>query len=646
MQARAIIENVSPEVDQGKRYAKAIIGEILTVECDLFTDGHDRVAGRLQFRHSSQKKWQEVPLEHQGNDRWTAQLPVDQMGLYTYRIEGWVDYPLNWQHGIQRKIEDQQEVKSELSEGILFLNPLLKKKLKKADKDYLKKLISLFEDPDSYEEAVQEAQSERLYHLFDAHPVRDFSIHYKELQVFADRKKAGFSTWYELFPRSTSLEKGKHGTFKDVERLIPRIAEMGFDTLYMPPVHPIGEVNRKGKNNSTTAQEGDVGSPWGIGSRHGGHKALHPELGDLDDFKTLIATAKDHEIELAMDFALQCAPDHPYVTSNPQWFRWRPDGTVQYAENPPKKYQDILPIYFECEDWKNLWDELLSVALFWAEQGIRVFRVDNPHTKPYRFWEWMIAKVKEQYPDFLFLSEAFTRPKVMQQLAKLGFTWSYTYYTWRNTKAELIEYMNELTQTESRYEFRPNFWPQTPDINPWDLQSPVEATYLIRYALAATLSSNYGIYGPVYEQMVHDAIPGKEEYLDSEKYEVRHWDWDKNNKIREVISRVNRIRRDHEALQWTNNIEFCEIENENILAFFKQSPDRKDNLLIVANLDPYYTQSGWVQLPLKSLKPGANGYYIMKDLVTGISYNWHEEWNYVELNPHGLPFHIFHIISA
>jgi starch synthase (maltosyl-transferring) len=461
--------------------------------------------------------------------------------------------------------------------------------------------------------------------------------------VYVDRPKALFSTWYEFFPRSSSPEKGKHGTFKDCEKLLPRVAAMGFDTLYFPPIHPIGEVNRKGKNNATTSEPGDVGSPWGIGSQYGGHKATHPELGTIDEFKSLVKTAKSLGIEVAMDYALQAAPDHPYVKEFPQWFKWRPDGTVQYAENPPKKYQDIMPIYFETGDWKNLWKELLDVALFWVEEcDIRVFRVDNPHTKPFYFWGWLIAEVKKKHPDVLFLAEAFTRPKIMHELAKQGFSQSYTYFTWRNTKAELIEYVEELTKTEQADFYRPNFWPNTPDILPYALQSGNESIYLHKYFLAATLSSSVGIYGPVYEYMVSEAMPGKEEYFNSEKYEFYHWDWSIQNKLIAIITKINKIRKEQPSLQQTNNIQFCATDNDQILAYYKFDDAKQDETLMICSLDPYYAKQAWVQLPLASLGINAGQTVKVVDLITGNSYHWDKEWNFVELHP-ALPFHLFKI---
>jgi starch synthase (maltosyl-transferring) len=499
------------------------------------------------------------------------------------------------------------------------------------------------EDEHRYDEALKLATSSEVHDFFVQYPDKFLANESQPLKAFVDRSKARFSTWYEFFPRSASQEPGKHGTFKDCHRLLPRIAAMGFDVLYFPPVHPIGEVNRKGKNNTTEAQPGDVGSTWGIGSKHGGHKDIHPELGSLEDFKALVEDAKEQGIDVAMDFALQAAPDHPWVKEHPEWFKWRPDGSVQYAENPPKKYQDILPIFFESDDWKNLWKEMLETALYWVEEcGIRVFRVDNPHTKPFYFWGWLIGEVQKKYPDVLFLSEAFTKPKVMHQLAKQGFTQSYTYFTWRNSKHELMEYLNELTTTEQQHFFRPNFWPNTPDINPWALQGGQESVYLQKYFLAATLSSNTGIYGPVFEQMRGEALPGREEYLDSEKFQIRHWDWDIQNKLTTLIGKINQIRKERSSLQQTNNIRFCSIENDQLLAYYKFDQDKQDETLMVVNLDPYYQQNGWVQLPLHELGVGAGHPLRVVDQITGSSYIWDKEWNFVELHP-ALPFHLFKI---
>ena len=639
-QTRIVIENVLPQIDGGVYFIKRIVGQTVKVTADVFSDGHDVVECCVKYKHEDDKKWQEVRMIPKENDEWFADFKVEKQGLYTYFVQGWVDYALNWQHGTERKIQDNQHVNSELLEGAEYLKSVLEF-ADDSESHYLEKVIAFFTNEHDYDKAIQEATSWYLHEIFKKYPIRLLENNSSELNVYVDRKKALFSTWYEFFPRSASAEEGKHGTFKDCERLLSRVASMGFDTLYFPPIHPIGEVNRKGKNNATHAQHGDVGSPWGIGSQYGGHKSTHPELGTIDDFKSLVKKAKDLGIEVAMDYALQAAPDHPYAKDFPQWFKWRPDGTVQYAENPPKKYQDILPIYFESGDWKNLWKELLDVALFWVEEcDIKIFRVDNPHTKPFFFWGWLIGEIKKKHPDVLFLAEAFTRPKIMNELAKQGFTQSYTYFTWRNSKKELTEYVEELTQSEQKEFYRPNFWPNTPDINPYALQSGNESVHLQKYFLAATLSSSVGIYGPVFEYMISAPMaPGKEEYLDSEKYEYIKWDWEKQNKITTLITRINSIRKEQASLQQTNNIVFCATDNEQIIAYYKFDDDKKDETLMIVNLDAFNVSRSMVRLPINSL---GNHPIKITDLITGNTYFWDKEWNFVELSPE-MPFHLFKI---
>jgi starch synthase (maltosyl-transferring) len=639
-QTRIIIENVLPQLDGGSFAIKRIIGQKVVVTAVVFSDGHDILECCVKFKHESSKKWKEVRMSPTQNDEWIAEFQVEKQGSYSYFVEGWVDYALNWQHGTERKINDNQYVKSELLEGAEYVQAILAS-VDSSENEYLNRLIHYFTTESEYENAIRETKSEELKRIFKRYPIRLLENKSSELKVYVDRKKALFSTWYEFFPRSASEEEGKHGTFKDCERLLSRVAEMGFDTLYFPPIHPIGEVNRKGKNNATNAQYGDVGSPWGIGSHLGGHKSTHTELGTIEDFKELVRKAQDLGIEVAMDYALQAAPDHPYVKDFPQWFKWRPDGTVQYAENPPKKYQDIQPIYFESSDWKNLWKELLDVALFWIEEcNIKIYRVDNPHTKPFYFWGWLIAEIKKKHPDVLFLAEAFTRPKIMNELAKQGFSQSYTYFTWRNSKKELIEYVEELTQTEQKEFYRPNFWPNTPDINPFALQSGNESVHLQKYFLAATLSSNVGIYGPVFEYMVCAPMaPGKEEYLDSEKYQCYKWDWTIQNKLTTLITRINAIRKEQISLQQTNNIVFCETNNEQVMAYYKYDDDKQNETLMIVSLDPFHTSKAMIKLPLDKI---GSQHIEVTDLITGNTYSWNNEWNYVELPPE-LPFHLFKI---
>ncbi|MHA7101689.1 alpha-1,4-glucan--maltose-1-phosphate maltosyltransferase [Roseivirga pacifica] len=641
-QKRVVIENVSPEINCSKHAAKRVVNQRFDVSADILCDGHDVLNAHIKYKAASAKKWSYSPMHLVDNDEWAGHFTVEKQGEYQYTVEAWVDYPLTWQHNIERKIADGQKVNVELLDGIQYLEALLKKKA--GEEAYIKELIEAFKDESKYMSAINEAQSERLHELFHNNPSKQFATTYdKNLPLYVDRQKALFSAWYEFFPRSTAKKEGEHGTFKDCEDVLPYVSDMGFDVLYFPPVHPIGTDFRKGKNNTTEAKPDDVGVPWAIGNTTGGHKDILPELGTIEDFKKLIKAAKKRGIEIAMDFALQCSPNHPYVQEHPDWFKWRPDNTVQYAENPPKKYQDIYPIYFESDDWENMWQEFIGIVLYWNKQGVKIFRVDNPHTKPFGFWEHLIAEVKKVDPDVLFLSEAFTKPKTMQRLAKIGFSQGYTYYTWRNNKAELIEYMTELTEGPMKDYFRPNFWPNTPDINPWMLQGGNETLYIIRHMMAATLSSNYGMYGPVYEQIDNAAVIGKEEYLNSEKYELRHWDWTKTNKLKQLITRVNQVRKEQPAFHFTNNIDFCQIDNDQILVYFKQSEDGANNILCAVNLDPYNRQSGWVQVPRHKMGLEPNKPLRMKDLVTGNSYIWHEEWNYVELDPHQVPYHIFSI---
>ncbi|AZQ43741.1 alpha-1,4-glucan--maltose-1-phosphate maltosyltransferase [Nonlabens ponticola] len=640
-QERVVIENVQPQINAGRHPIKRISQETVHVSANVLVDGHDIVQASVMYKHEKARKWQENRLLDQGNDLWSGSFQVEKLGSYEYKLVGWVDYALNWQHGISRKLADGQHVKSELLDGVIHLEHAFAK-ANKTESSYLKKTIELFQNDADYDAAVQIATSSELHDIFYKYPARLFLASSDSYTCTVDRKKARFSTWYEFFPRSAGSNY-EHGTFKDCEKLLPYVQEMGFDTLYFPPVHPVGDVNRKGKNNTTTAHGDDVGSCWGIGSKHGGHMALHPHLGSEEDFKELIQQAKSLGIEVSMDYALQAAPDHPWVKKHKAWFRWRPDGTVQYAENPPKKYQDILPIYFETPDWKNLWKELLKIALYWVEEfDIKVFRVDNPHTKPFHFWEYLISEVKKKHNDVIFLAEAFTKPKVMQQLAKVGFQQSYTYFTWRNNKHELTEYLTELTQNQEREYMQPNFWPNTPDINPWALQSGNESVHLQRYALAATLSSSIGIYGPVFEQMISSALPGKEEYLDSEKFQIANYDWSLRNKLTLLITKINQARHDLPALQQTNNLQFLHNDNDQLLTYYKWSDNHQSEVIVAVNLDPHYEQESWVAMPLERMQIDEHHTYTVKDVITGSSYNWKGTHNFVKLNP-VLPFHIFEV---
>lgn len=634
--SRVIIENVQPQVDGGLYPAKRTIGERVDVTADIFGDGHDHIRAHLWYKKESATDWEILEMKHLGNDQWKASFNVSERGSYLFTLVAWMDHFETWYDGFKKKAQANVDVAVELLEGIEYL-----KKLVTGNNMALLKAAKELEG--EYASAIEFVLSKNFEKIVHAHPlIENETLYHKILTVSVEHTKANFSTWYELFPRSASLD-GKHGTFKDVIRLLPRVASMGFDVLYLPPIHPIGKVNRKGKNNSVTSTKGEPGSPWAIGSDEGGHKAVHADLGGLEEYKKLIVEAKRHKIDIALDLAFQCAPDHPYVKEHPEWFKQRPDGSIQYAENPPKKYQDIYPFNFETEQWQELWQELKSVITFWIDQGITIFRVDNPHTKPIPFWQWVISEVNQLYPDIIFLSEAFTRPKIMASLGKVGFTQSYTYFTWRVEKQEIMEYMNELVNGPSRNYFRPNFWPNTPDILPWHLQHQGENIFIIRFALAATLSSNYGIYGPPYEFFENVPVEGREEYYNSEKYEVKHYDWKKTNRMTDIISIVNRVRKNHAALQSTWNITFCAIENKNLITYLKVTDDRSSIILVVVNLNAGAKEWGYVQLPKEILKYGDHINIKAHDLMTDEHYTWTQEWNYVEVDPYKMPFHLFNI---
>lgn len=637
-QSRVIIENVQPQVDGGLYPAKRTVGERVDVTANIFGDGHDHIRAQVLYKKDGSSAWRVVELVHQVNDEWTASFYVTEQGHYTFTIKAWIDHLETWYDGFKKKAAANIDVQVEILEGINMLKVLAKD----GQKD-LTEIVQKLERENSYEEKINSILSNDVGRMVHQHPLIEHeTVFQKELQISVEHTKANFSTWYELFPRSSSLD-AKHGTFNDVIKLLPRVKAMEFDVLYLPPIHPIGKLNRKGKNNSVTANDGEPGSPWAIGSEEGGHKSIHSQLGTLDDYKKLIAESTKMGIDIAFDLAFQCAPDHPYVKEHPEWFKQRPDGSIQYAENPPKKYQDIYPFNFECDDWRGLWEELKSVIVYWIEQGVKIFRVDNPHTKPIQFWGWVISEINTEHPDVIFLSEAFTRPKIMASLAKAGFTQSYTYFTWRVQKNEIIQYMNELVNSELRNYFRPNFWPNTPDILPFHLQYQSENIFIVRLALAATLSSNYGIYGPPYEFCENIPVNGREEYFDSEKYEAKQYDWKKKNRITDIITILNKARREHKALQSTWNIEFCYIENPNLLAFLKITDDLSDIVLVVVNLDPHQVQSGYVQIPVRKMKLEAGINVKLHDLVTNDQYTWAQEWNYVMLDPYKMPFHLFSV---
>lgn len=643
---RVIIEGVKPEIDGGRFPIKRTVGEKVVVEADIFAEGHDVLSGVLYHRYEADEDWTEIPLEFLVNDRWRAAFEVTRLGRYLYTLEAWVDQFKTWRRGLGKKIEAGHDVSVELVVGAGLIEEA-SGRASGADAKKLKEMAAALRSdrPADQSARIRLALAQELVQLMNLYPDRRFATKYdKELQVVVDREKARFSTWYEMFPRSCAPKPGSHGTFKDCEKRLPYIAGMGFDVLYLPPIHPIGRTRRKGKNNSPIASPDDPGSPWGIGAEEGGHKAVHPQLGTLEDFRRFVAKAQEHGLEIALDIAFQCSPDHPYVKEHPEWFRWRPDGTVQYAENPPKKYEDIFPLEFETEQWRELWEEMKSVFLFWIDQGVRIFRVDNPHTKPFRFWEWAIGEIKKDHPEVIFLAEAFTRPKVMYELGKIGFTQSYTYFAWRHTKWEFTQYFTELTQTDVREYYRPNLWPNTPDILTEYLQSGGRPAFMTRLVLAATLGASYGIYGPAFELCEsRPREPGSEEYLNSEKYEIKDWDITRSDSLREFITRVNRIRRDNPALHSNEGLRFHPVDNDQLICYSKSTEDQSNEVLVVVNLNPHYTHVGWVELDLDTLGLDREHPYQVHDLLTGARYLWHGSRNYVELNPQIVPAHIFHI---
>lgn len=637
---RVVIDRIYPEIDSGSFPIKRIPDEKVNVRADIFTDGHDKIRADLIYWKEGDKEKSRVPMRLRANDEWHASFTPKEIGIYKYTVEAWIDSFETLLETIRKKSQASQDIKVEIMICAEYLKEV-SKRVKEPDKKVIDHFAGLFEKSDPGK-VLFAFKDEEFAEIIRKYPDKELSTEYhRELSVLVDRKKALFSSWYEFFPRSCTDSPGKHGTFNECRKLLPDIAEMGFDVIYMPPIHPIGLTKRKGKNNNPDSAPGEPGSPWAIGSKEGGHKSVHPELGTVKDFENFVSKASGYGIEVALDIAFQCSPDHPYVKEHPQWFRWRPDGTVQYAENPPKKYEDIIPLDFESEDWKNLWQELKSVFDFWIDKGIKIFRVDNPHTKAFPFWHWVISGIKKENPDVIFLAEAFTRPKLMYRLAKCGFTQSYTYFTWRNTKKELTEYINELTGTEVREFFRPNFWSNTPDILPEYLQYGGRPAFIARVILAATLSSNYGVYGPVYELCLSEALSDKEEYKNSEKYEIKQWQRDNDSSLKELIAKINRIRKENRALHTPWNIKFCESENENIILYAKYDDDLENIVLVAVNLNPYHTQAGRIKIPLDELSLPKDEHYLVHDVLKDEKYVWQGEWNYIELDPKVLPAHIF-----
>jgi starch synthase (maltosyl-transferring) len=639
---RVVIESVMPEIDAGRFPAKRSLGEVVGVEADVFADGHDALSCVLLHRHETEARWAETPMLPIVNDRWRGDFTVSRLGRYQFTIQGWVDAFETWSRQFAKRVEAGQDITLELEMAARMVEAAARRASGPDSGRLLAHAASLRKG----KAAASSALGDELAHLMELYADRSLAVTYsRELDVVVDPERARFSAWYELFPRSAGAHgapHARHGTLHDVELRLPDISAMGFDVLYLPPIHPIGHTNRKGANNSVRSAPGEPGSPWAIGSEEGGHKSVDPQLGTLDDFRRLVRAAGEHGLDVALDIAFQCSPDHPYTREHPEWFKHRPDGSIQYAENPPKKYEDIYPFDFETAHWQELWTELLSIVTYWIDQGVHIFRVDNPHTKPFPFWEWLIGEVKRQHPEVILLSEAFTRPKVMYRLAKSGFSQSYTYFAWRNTAFELYQYFTELAQPPIREFFRTNLWPNTPDILTEYLQTGGRPAFAARLILAATLGASYGIYGPAFELCEsHAKEPGSEEYLDSEKYQIRTWQRDSPDSLRELITLVNKVRHENPALQSDRGLRFHPTENDQLIAYTKSTPDLADVVLTVVNVDPHHTQAGMITLPIEELGIRRDRGYQAHELLSGARYLWNGPRNYVEINPHAIPAQIF-----
>lgn len=644
-QRRVIIENVHPEIDGGRFPIKRCPGDKVTIQAAVHTDGTDIISAVVQYRFAGDSAWKETPLSvaEAGNDLWEGHFVVEELGRYEYTLQAWINPFATWRRDLEKKIAAGQDVSSELLEGTRMVRGAASR-ASGADSDQLQRCIDILSAGNDQTSRVKAALEDHLFQLMEVYPDRSLATTFRTLEVVVERERARMGAWYEMFPRSAGNQEGIGATLKVAEERIFGIAKMGFDVLYLPPVHPIGQSFRKGPNNSAQASPKDPGSPWAIGSKDGGYKSIDPNLGTLEDFDHFVSIVRQAGLEIALDLAFQCSPDHPYVREHPEWFRHRPDGTIKYAENPPKKYEDIYPLDFECAEWQALWQELKDVVLFWVKRGVLIFRVDNPHTKPYRFWEWLIREVQGKYPKTIFLAEAFTRPRVMQYLAKCGFSQSYTYFTWRNTKMELTEYLTELNHADIYEYLRPNLFTNTPDILPAFLQTGGRPAFQIRLILAATLGASYGIYGPPFELCEGEAIPGTEDYKNSEKYQIRVWNWDRPGNIKDLIARVNLIRRENPALQANGSLRFYQVNNDNLLCYGKSSEDPSNRILVAVNLDPRQTQAGWVQLPIHEWKWPQD--YQVHDLLTDRKFNWHGESNFIQLNPQEMPAHILRISHA
>lgn len=639
-----IIEDLTPNVDGGRFPIKRIPGEHVDVEATIYKEGHDVIRALIQWRDTKSSTWNEAPMEPIGNHRWKATFEVTKVGWTEFTITAWGDSFESWVAEVQKKEEAGiRTLHVEALEGAQLIRAAAARCSHKSQKKELLEVASHLE-----EEATRSLQKitpliskESFQRIMSAYPDRSFESQYEPFQrVRVDRVCAAVAAWYEFFPRSAEGKKDSGSTFRKALARIDDAKAMGFDVIYFPPIHPIGTTARKGRNNALHSLPEDPGVPYAIGNSSGGHDAVEPALGTLADFEWLVDEVKKRKMEIALDFALNCSPDHPYVKQHPEWFFHRPDGSIKYAENPPKKYEDVFPLNFYTPNWRALWEELRRIFLFWAERGVRIFRVDNPHTKPVAFWEWVIAEVHHLFPDVIFLSEAFTHPAMMKQLAKIGFTQSYSYFTWRNSRQELEEYFTELTQSGMKEYFRANLFTNTPDILPFYLQEGGRPAFLIRAALAATLSPLYGIYSG-FELCENAALPGKEEYADSEKYQYKERDWNAPGNIKPWITRLNEIRKTYEALQNRTSLQFCGSDNPSIIAYLKSAGAKKEHLFITINLNPHHQEAGMVEVPLHRCGLAHDSEYVVQDLLTSECYSWRGVYNYVSLNPATNPAHIF-----
>ena len=636
-----VIRNIQPQIECGRFPIKREVGDVLDVTANVFREGHDMLSVVILYKRHDERAWREAPMQHAnpGLDLWTGRIVLEENARYQYTIEAWTDLYASWCSEVEKKLGADQDVTLEVIEGRELLAEVAGR-AKGEDRSFFDSALKRLESADTAGRAAVLLDPD-LRAACARWPDRRTAVrHEPALEVMVDRVRARFAAWYEMFPRSQGTVPGKSATFDDCIARLPDVQAMGFDVVYFVPIHPIGRAHRKGPNNTLNAGPDDPGSPYAIGSDEGGHTAIHPELGTLEDFHRLVQACHERGMEVALDFAIQCSPDHPWIKEHPEWFLFRPDGTIKYAENPPKKYQDIVNVDFFNEHWEALWKELESTFQFWIDQGVKIFRVDNPHTKPVPFWEWVIREIQSRHPDVIFLAEAFTRPEPLQMLAKVGYTQSYTYFTWRHGKQELTEYLEELTQTELKEYHRPNFFTNTPDINPPYLQTGGRSAHRVRLALAATLSSVYGIYNG-FELCEATPIPGKEEYLNSEKYEYKVWDWDRPGNIKDDIARLNAIRRENPALHELDNLRFYESTDDNVLFYGKATPDGSNRIFVVVNLDPFNVHESHIDFPVDEMGLGET--YVAEELFSGRRFEWQGATHWVRLDPHVNPFEVFRV---